>query len=219
MRNKREMRNKTNRIFNIIENHVNQNIKEYFTVTAVFVVGIIIGVALINFSSQENKETIVGYINGFIQSIKSDEYKIDGGKLLIKSIISNIKFACIMWIAGSTIIGIPIIYGMVGYKGLCIGYSVSAIVATIGKSQGILVALITLLAQNIIAIPCILALAVSSTKLHAFIMKIKGKDDMKFEIYRHTMFSLIMTGGLIISSLLEYLFTMAFFSGVIANFI
>lgn len=219
MRNKRGLYKKSNKFFIAIENHVNQNIKEYCTISLIFIIGIVMGVILVNCSSMENQNSITGYVNGFIQSIKNKEYTIDGGKLITKSILSNLKLAGIIWIVGSTIIGIPIIYGIVGYKGLCIGYSISAIIATLGRAKGITFALVTMLAQNIIAIPCILALAVSSMKLHTFIIKIKGKDDIKGEIYRHTMFSLIMASGLILSSFLEYLFTMSIFSDIMINFI
>lgn len=223
MINKRRTKKRKSKIFKIIEEHINQNIKEYAISVLVFFIGIIIGVMLLNSSNQENQESISGYINEFTSSIKNQEYKIDQKKLLIKSISSNLKLAVMIWVAGSTIIGIPLVYGSLGYKGICIGYSISAIMATMEKAKGIIFALSSMLLQNIIAIPCILALTVSSVKIHKSIMKEHNKEHnkehIKSEIYRHTMFSIFMTIGLLISSLVEIFISTNITSNIIINFI
>lgn len=219
MINKRRTKKRKSKIFKIIEEHINQNIKEYAISVLVFLIGIIIGVMLLNSSNQENQESISGYINEFTSSIKNQEYKIDQKKLLIKSISSNLKLAVMIWVAGSTIIGIPLVYGSLGYKGICIGYSISAIMATMEKAKGIIFALSSMLLQNIIAIPCILALTVSSVKIHKSIMKEHNKEHIKSEIYRHTMFSIFMTIGLFISSLVEIFISTNITSNIIINFI
>lgn len=219
MINKRRTKKRKSKIFKIIEEHINQNIKEYAISVLFFLIGIIIGVMLLNSSNQENQESISGYINEFTSSIKNQEYKIDQKKLLIKSISSNLKLAVMIWVAGSTIIGIPLVYGSLGYKGICIGYSISAIMATMEKAKGIIFALSSMLLQNIIAIPCILALTVSSVKIHKSIMKEHNKEHIKSEIYRHTMFSIFMTIGLLISSLVEIFISTNITSNIIINFI
>lgn len=219
MNYKRGSNKAKSKVFKIIEDHINKNIKEYAVSVLVFFIGIIIGVMLINSSNQENKESISGYIIEFVDSIKNNEYQIDENKLLIKSILSNLKIAAIIWIAGSTIIGIPLVYGCLGYKGICIGYSISAIIATLESPKGIIFALSSMLLQNIIAIPCILALSVSSVKMYKAIMKERNKDNVKFEIYRHTVFSAFMTIGLFISSLIEIFLSTNITSNIIINFI
>ena len=217
MRNKRRFRK--SKFLATIENHINQNIKEYAISTLVFILGVIIGVMILNSSNEESKKNISGYINEFVNTIKNREYEVDTNKLLMKSITSNLKVALIIWISGSTLIGIPLVYGSLGYKGMCIGYSISAIIAALDKSKGITVALSSLLLQNIIAIPCILALAVSSVKMHKVIMKEHNKNDLKFEIYRHTIFSLIMAVGLVISSFIEIFLSTNLTSNIIINLI
>ena len=219
MINKRRTKKRKSKIFKIIEDHINQNIKEYAISVLVFLIGIIIGVMLLNSSNQENQESISGYINEFITSIKNEEYTIDQKKLLINSISSNLKIALMIWIAGSTIIGIPLVYGCLAYKGICIGYSISAIIATMEKSKGIIFAISSMVLQNIIAIPCILALTVSSIKMYRAIMKEHNKENIKSEIYRHTMFSIFMAIGLFISSLVEIFISTNITSSIIINFI
>ena len=145
MRNKRKSYKKKNKIFAVIENHINQNIREYTIAVFVFFIGVVIGVMLTNSSSQENKSEIIGYISRFIDSIKNGEYTVDGKKLFVKSISSNLKLAVIIWIAGLTIVGIPIMYICIMYKGIRIGYSISAVIATLGRQRGIIFSLSTML--------------------------------------------------------------------------
>lgn len=218
MRNKRRLAKK-NRFFEIIFEHINQNKKDYMIAILIFFVGIAIGIMLVNKSSEENKKEIIGYISNFIDSIKSKEYIIDGKKLFVKSLISNLKLALVIWIAGLTIIGIPIIYISIAYKGMCIGYSISAIIATLGRSKGIMFSASTMLIQNIIAVPCYLALMVSAMKMYKSVTINRNKDNLRAEICRHTVFSCFMTIGLVFATFLEYYFTTLIFGDIMINFV
>ncbi len=117
---------------NIILQHVNMNIKDYLILSIIFIIGVMIGVVVINNSNEQSKTEISGYINGFITTIHGEEYTVDKIKLAQISIIENLKLVGIIWLAGSTIIGIPLIYIITSYKGFCIGYTISAIIASMG---------------------------------------------------------------------------------------
>jgi len=57
--------------------------------------------------------------------------------------------------------------------------------------------------QTLIFIPCILALAVSGMRLHNSIMEDKRRENIKLEILRHSLFTVVILITLIISSLVE----------------
>ncbi len=116
----------------IIVKHINLNLKDYLVLSIIFIIGVMIGVVIINNSDENSKLEISGYINSFLQTIKSNEYQIDKFKLTEISVFENLKLVIMIWIAGSTVIGIPLIYIITAYKGLCIGYTVSAIIASLG---------------------------------------------------------------------------------------
>lgn len=59
MNNKRKLYRKKSKWFSIIENHIRQNIKDYTIAVFVFFIGIVIGVMLVNSSTQENKANII----------------------------------------------------------------------------------------------------------------------------------------------------------------
>lgn len=108
-----------------------------------------------------------------------------------------------MWFVGSTVIGIPIVLGIVAFRGFCLGYTISSSVAIWGTGKGILFFVTSMLLQNIIFIPCMLALAVSGIKLYKSIMKDKRKENIKIEIFRHTIFSVMILILLILASFIE----------------
>ena len=97
----------------------------------------------------------------------------------------------------------PIVFGITLYRGFCLGYTISACISIMGLSKGLAFIILSLLLQNIIFIPVLLALAVSGFKLYKSIIKDNRKENIKIEIIRHTMFSLIMLLLLIISSIIE----------------
>ncbi len=186
----------------IIYNHIINNLKEYIIVTLIFIVGIILGVLFINNADQTVQTQISDYINQFISAIKG-EYVIDKVGLLLTSIKNNILLAIILWFVGSTVVGLPIVAAIIGIRGFSIGYTVASSVAVLGAGKGSLFSLSSMLMQNLLFIPAIFALAVSGIKLYKSIMKDKRKENIKLEIYRHTIFSIIMLLVLVVSSIVE----------------
>lgn len=198
----RKQEKKNLKIPNIIKEHIKKNIKEYLIVSIVFLIGIIIGVMFINNADENQKIQIGEYLNSFTEALNTD-YKIDTNNLLKSSIINNLLLALALWFIGSTVIGIPIVYIIIGVRGFYLGYTISSIMLTYTMWKGIFFTICTLLLQNIIFVPCILALAVSGIKLYRSIIKDKRKENIKIEIIRHTIFSLLMAMLLIASSFIE----------------
>lgn len=195
-------KNKRRLILQAIKEHVVNNKKEYVIVSILFVIGIFLGVFFINNVGQEPKTLITEYLNQFIEKLKSTE-DLNLVELLKTSIGQNIILAISLWFFGTTIIGIPVVFGIVAYRGFCLGYTIAACISIMGISKGIIFVLILLLLQNLLVIPAILALSVSGIKLYKSIMKDKTKENVKLEMLRHTVFSLIMLMVLIVSSVLE----------------
>lgn len=195
-------RSKCVKLKNIILDHINNNLKDYTILILFFLVGIILGVIFINNANEAEQQQIRNYINGMVNSLKGD-YEIDSAVLLKSSIIENIKLVIILWFAGSTVIGMPFVYGIITYRGFCLGYTSASIIGVLGTQKGIVFLITSLLLQNILFIPCLLALGVSGLKLYRSIMKDKRKENIKVEIYRHTIFCLLMLIGLVCSSVIE----------------
>ena len=128
---------------------------------------------------------------------------LDYMQLLKTSIIQNIITAVLIWFFGTTVIGIPVVFGLVLYRGFCLGYTISSSIITLGTVKGISFIFTTIFLQNIFLVPAILAIAVSGFKLYKSIVKEKTKENVKPEIIRHTVFSFIMMLIMIFASSIE----------------
>lgn len=195
-------KNKRKMFLQTIKEHILNNKKEYIIVSILFIIGIFLGVLFINNVEQDPRTQITEYANEFIEQLKNTD-TLDTPQLLKTSIGQNIILAISLWFFGTTIIGIPIVFGIVIYRGFCLGYTIAAFISIMGIPKGILFVLILLLLQNLFIIPAILALAVSGIKLYKSIIKDKRKENIKLEMLRHTVFSLIMLIVLILSSVIE----------------
>lgn len=195
-------KNKESKIKNIILENIMENARSYLILLIIFFIGIILGVIFVNNASETQTSQISSYINNFVDTVK-ENYQISRSKLLMKSILNNLYITIILWFLGSTVIGFPLIYLVIGYKGYSIGYTISSIIATLGTGKGLIFIVSTMLFQSIIYIPAILALSVSGIKLYKLIMADRRRENIKIQILKHTIFSIFIFIILIISSLVE----------------
>lgn len=194
------MRKRKSEIFSAIKGDILNNAKSYFIIIIIFSVGIFLGVFFIN--QTEDKSDIEKYINTYIDETKSLQNGNYFGELQ-KDIKSNVILVFLLWFAGTTIIGIPIVFGIILFRGFCLGYTIASCVYVLGKLKGILFIIITIFLQNAIFIPAIMILGVSSIKLYTSIIKDRRKENIKLSIFKHSIISFIIMMILIISSLIK----------------
>lgn len=195
-------KDKEKKHFRIIKEHVMNNQKEYMIITLIFIVGIFLGVLFINQIQEPQRVEITSYLNEFIDTLKNTE-SLNQAQLLKTSMMQNIVLAILIWFFGTTVIGIPVVFGIILYRGFCLGYTVAVSITMLGLSKGLVFVFGALLLQNILFIPAILALGVSGFKLYKSIVKDKRKENIKIEMIRHTIFSIFMLLVMLVSSAIE----------------
>lgn len=122
--------------------------KLFILVFAITLLCFLAGMLLISMLSKSNKELIINSLNNFYTSLK--ENKISSTNLLYKTMTSNLILNIIIWILGISIIGIPIVIFILGFKSLSLGFTISSLIYTY-KFNGLLKAIIYLI-PNIINI-------------------------------------------------------------------
>ncbi len=133
--NRRYKKNKKqSKLKEILYTHLENNLKEYFIVAIIFIIGIVIGVIFINNVSEEQSLEITEYISSFIQELKDND-DINDLLLLKDSINKNLVLAAILWFMGSTVIGTSVVYLVVCFRGFCLGYTISSIILTCGMRK------------------------------------------------------------------------------------
>lgn len=186
----------------IIISHVQNNIREYTIGSIIFLIGILLGIFFVNNLNEVQTFEISTYITDSISTIKEVE-KINQLAILKESIGNNIILVVLLWLMGSTVIGLLLVYLIVCFKGFCFGYTLSSIIYVLGTGKGILFFILTMFLKNIIAIPCTIALAVSGMRLYKSIMQDRRKENIKLEVVRHTIFSIFILILLVASSFIE----------------
>ncbi len=202
---------------NICMNYINNNIKEYALVTLLFVIGLFIGVMIVNNCSENLLQEVSAYLSDFVNKLENID-TINKSALIIDSIKSNIILSLVLWISGTAIIGLPIVLIVILYRGLCLGYTISVITYTFGTIKGIGFCISSIFFQNILFIPAVLTLGVSSMKLYKSIVKDRGKENIKIEIIRHTIIFCFMIVVLMISSIIENLISVSILHRIINYF-
>ena len=105
-------------------------------------------------------EEVTKYFSSSINELKQNG-NIQSMTILKDSITKNVALAIILWFLGTTIIGIPIVIGIITYRGFCLGYTISTSILTLGNTKGTTFILSSLLLHNIFFIPAIIAIGVS----------------------------------------------------------
>lgn len=190
------------KIIETIIDFIKNNIKEYIIITLVFLIGIFLGVMFVNNLGEEQKTEIISYIDTYIEAFKQSDSS-SNIILLQNNIRDNAVLTLIIWFMGSTIIGIPIVFAIIVFRGFCLGYTISAITIVYGVTKGIAFTAISIMVQNILFIPAIISLGVSALKVYKSIYRDKKRENIKLEIIRHTVFSILILLLLIISALIE----------------
>ena len=195
-------KNRKAKIIGIIKENIKQNYKEYLISLIFFVGGIFLGVFFINQTAENQIKEVHQYLGDFINQLKETP-NINQMQILKTTIIDKIYLTIAIWFFGTTVIGIPIVFGILIYRGFCLGYTISTFISTIGIAKGLAFVFSNMLLQTVIFIPAILAISVSGFKLYKSIVKDKRKENVKIEIIRHTIFSALMTILLCLSSVVE----------------
>ena len=205
------------RILDILMEFIKNNIREYIIITLIFLIGIFLGVMFVNNLKEEQKSEIVTYVNTYIEAFKQKDSG-NNMEMLQNNIRDNVILTLIIWFIGSTIIGIPIVFGIIAFRGFCLGYTISSITVVFGVMKGIAFTAISIMMQNILFIPGIISLGVSALKAYKSIYSDKKKENIKLELIRHTVFSLLILIVLIVSAVVETQMSTNLLRGLIKYF-
>jgi len=186
-------------IFNLY-NFILNNFNLFTYLFVIFIIGLIIGPILLNIIPLEEKNELVVYLNSFLDGLKKDilfEQNIE------KIIWNEIKYILILWIAGLSVIGVPLILFLVFFKGVVLGFTIAFILKELGI-KGILLTGVTILPQNLIIIPVIIITSMIGILYSISLISHKQKKfDFKFSFSSYTFFIILMNFFVLIGTLYE----------------
>lgn len=151
-----------------LKNFVKENRKIYLLLIFILIIGIVKG----NFDLISIKKNIMSelgdYINNFFSVIHSGQIKKE--QIILEEFLNSIKLFLVVWLCGSSIIGIPVIFYIVYLKGYIVGFCSGILIKSMGLN-GINIIIANILPKEIFIIPIIVILSVSGIKFSIGIIK------------------------------------------------
>jgi len=159
-----------NTLISNINKHIQENFWLYIISILCIFTGIILGIYSVKYMGAIERNDLVDYLMNFVDPSNTSgiSYKL----IFLQSIKNNLPVIVFLWFLGLTIVGIPIIIIIDLLKGFTIGFTFSFMISGLGKS-GIGIAMLGVLPQNLIYIPCIIFASVVSMEFSIMLLKSK----------------------------------------------
>lgn len=140
----------------------------YLVVVAVFAAGLATGIWSACGLHREQVGELEAYIRGLFTHPAG--FQIDSGAVLRTSTVNNLMLFGAVYLSGLSVIGIPVMLGLIFVRGFALGFAVCLLVGDRGW-QGALLAAAALLPQNLILIPAIVIAAVASLSFSLLLIR------------------------------------------------
>lgn len=133
-------------------------------VVVIFLCGLVSGALVthtLNFSQQEQLKQ---YLNNFLQGATYSVFRaseLSNYRVWSGIFKTQVVTLCILWLSGMTLIGVPLIILLIAARGFVLGFTVGFLVYEKAE-QGLLLALVGVLPQNLFYIPATLGAAILS---------------------------------------------------------
>lgn len=142
----------------------------YLIVLLFFCIGIVIGVYTVMYMDNVDKSDITSYFSTFAGSISKKS--IDYTSLLFSIIKKNLILIVPLILLSFTFFGSPIILLIDLIKGFSLGYTFTFILSSY-ENKGLLLAVTSVLPQNLLYIPAIMLLSILGLYMSTSIFKVK----------------------------------------------
>lgn len=197
----RRTRNYYNSSFKrLVINHITSNINLYLTVLIIFIVGICIGITVVNQLPDANLQSINDYISNSVNALKNN-VEFSSIDMLKTSLLKNILLVLIIWIFGLTFLGNILLYIITLIIGITFGYTISAIMTSFTFMQGTLFFITGMLLQNIISIPSLVFITVQGLISHRELMA--KQSNIKTIAAKYSIYAILVIVLLVMASFIE----------------
>lgn len=204
---------------NAISRYFHDNAPIFFLLIISLVIGIIAGVFTVVAMDSNQKGDLYSYVNGFFEA---KQVSISGVELFKQIFINYLKLILLLWFLGATVLGIPLIFGLIGFEGFTIGFTVGFIIDVFSNVRGVMVIASSILPQIIIVLPFIIILSISGAKFSYYLLKGDGnkrlmKSEIKIRLISHSAISLLAIIAAAVGAFIQSLAIPAFINVVFVS--
>jgi stage II sporulation protein M len=191
-----------NNISDSLGAHFQKNFWLYVVSLLCLCTGIVLGIYTVKYMGDFEKTDLINYFISFKDSMASTS--INNKFIFLETIKNNLPLIIAVWLLGLTVVGIPVILIINIAKGFTIGFTITFSISGLGL-KGLWVAMLGVLPQNIIYVPCIVICSVLAMEYS--LLKITGKVNNSVSLHTRA-------GGLNYS-ITFFIVTLAMFLGFI----
>jgi stage II sporulation protein M len=187
----------------ILIEYLRKNIVQYVFLSIVLIAGIIVGSITVNMISDIQMESILSFINGFLANINNISF--DCSSIFYLSLSNNLKTAFVLIILGLLVVGFPFILMVIFFRGFVLGFTVGFLIEQLGP-KGIILSFLSILPQNLIILPCIVSIGVTSLTFALAVIKNRIKnyqESYSQMVTGYLLLNLFFSFSLIVSALIE----------------
>lgn len=143
-------------IGSLIADYMRRRFPLFLGLILLLFMGIVFGTISVQSLSPAQKSDLSGYIQGFYGSFPQEISVSNRQALAKQGMVDNIvKTTGLMWLLGLTVIGAPLILGIVFLRGFVIGFTVGFIVEEMFLT-GIALSAASILPHNLLVIPAVI---------------------------------------------------------------
>ena len=160
----------------MLKNILKNNPGICLSVIACIIIGICMGAFTVNNLNAVQVEELSNYLSGFTEIYKNQS--VAAGNLFLISLGKNFKYLLLIFIAGMTIIGLPVIYILCAARSFISGFTMGVFIGAFG-SKGMLICVLTLLPTDLLRLSAFMFLSINAVIFSVRIFKLlarKGFD-------------------------------------------
>ncbi len=141
-----------------------------FLALTLLVAGTVAGALAVIHLEPVQRQDLYALLSNFLQGLGDEPNRLNASAVLAKSLWGNIKTAGLLWVLGLTVVGIPVVALIIFIRGFLVGFTVGFLVHQMGW-KGIAFSLASVFPQNLLAVPALLVLAISSASFSLFLVR------------------------------------------------
>lgn len=151
-----------------IVRHLKENRWHYILLVLVFFLGIFLGYQKVYSLEGEVRQHLTTLINNYLLGGYKGE--LSSSHIFLSAYLQQLKSIVLIWFLGLTVIGIPLIWGVIFMRGFSLGFTVGFLVQE-KAGAGILVSILSVLPQNMVYFPLIIIWALIAINFSVYIVK------------------------------------------------
>lgn len=166
----------------------------YTFVLVLYVAGVAFGALAVNHLESGQQQELTGYLESLFTSLAASGGRLDPTTPWTQGMAGDLKALAGIWLLGLTVVGSPVVLGLVFLRGFISGFAVGFLVFQKGL-KGVLFAAVSILLPNLLVIPALVVISVGALSFALFAVSHRRSGRSGFRPGPLAGYALVGAGG------------------------